>query len=44
MPPRPANRHWFWAAVALTVGKLWLTGGQTIFAIGPAMHDDGLFV
>ena len=40
-----ANRGWwFWAAVALTLLKLWLTGGQTVFAIGPAVHDDRLFV
>ena len=44
MPNRPVNRLWFWAALALTVFKLWLTNGQTIFAIGPAMHDDGLFI
>jgi len=44
MPPSPANRRWFWAAAALTVFKLWLTNSQTIFAIGPAMHDDGLFI
>jgi hypothetical protein len=43
MPPRPANRWWFWAAVALTAAKLWLTGGQTIYAIGSAIHDDKLF-
>lgn len=24
--------------------KLWLVGGQTIFAIGPAIHDDRLFL
>ena len=30
-----------WAATAL---KLWLTGGQRIFAIGNAGHDDALFL
>jgi hypothetical protein len=44
MPSAPVNRGWLWTAVALTVLKLWLTGGQTIFAIGPAIHDDRLFV
>lgn len=38
------NRRWFWAAIALTAGKLWLTSAQTIYAIGPALHDDELFV
>ncbi len=44
MPPRPINRGWLWAAVALTAAKLWLASGQTVFAIGPAIHDDRLFV
>lgn len=44
MPLRPASRGWFWGAVALTALKLWLTSGQTLFAIGPALHDDRLFV
>ncbi len=44
MPPRPVNRGWFWAAAALTAAKLWLTSSQTIYAIGPAIHDDRLFV
>ena len=44
MPSRPASRGWFWAAVALTAVKLWLVAGQRIFAIGPAFHDDRLFV
>jgi hypothetical protein len=35
---------WIWAAVALTLAKLWLTQGQAIFAIGTAPHDDQLFV
>lgn len=43
MPDRLASRGWLLAAVVLTAGKLWLTGGQTIFAIGPAFHDDRLF-
>jgi drug/metabolite transporter superfamily protein YnfA len=41
---RSANRAWFWGAVALTLVKLWLAGGLTVFAIGPAIHDDRLFV
>lgn len=44
MPPAPASRRWLWAAIALTAAKLWLTGSQTIHAIGPALHDDRLFV
>lgn len=44
MPPRPSNRGWLWGAVALTAVKLWLTGGQALLAIGPAIHDDRLFV
>jgi hypothetical protein len=43
MPPASVNRGWFWAAVALTALKLWLTSGQTVYAIGPAFHDDKLF-
>ena len=38
------TRWWLWAAVALTLAKLWLTQGQAIFAIGTAGHDDQLFV
>ena len=40
----PLTRHlWkiIWVATAL---KLWLTGGQKIFAIGNAGHDDALFL
>ncbi|AOS44954.1 hypothetical protein Verru16b_02023 [Lacunisphaera limnophila] len=44
MSPAAVNRGWFWAAVTLTAVKLWLTGGQTVYAIGPAIHDDKLFV
>jgi drug/metabolite transporter superfamily protein YnfA len=44
MPLSAINRCWFWAAVVLTATKLWLTDGQTIYAIGPALHDDQLFV
>jgi hypothetical protein len=39
-----SHRRWLWAAFALTAVKLWLTGGQTVYAIGPAFHDDKLFV
>lgn len=41
---RSPFRLWFWAGVALTVFKLWLTRAQPIFAIGPAVHDDRLFL
>lgn len=44
MSIRPDHRGWFWAAVVLTALKLWLVDSQTIFAIGPAIHDDRLFV
>jgi len=37
-------RWWIWAAIALTVAKLWLTRGQAVFAIGTATHDDRLFI
>ncbi|MDQ5977565.1 MAG: hypothetical protein QG602_537, partial [Verrucomicrobiota bacterium] len=43
MSPAASSRAWFWTAVALTVAKLWLTSGQTIYAIGAAIHDDKLF-
>lgn len=44
-PPLPAaTRWWLWAAVPLTVVKLWLILGQTVYAIGGAIHDDKLFV
>lgn len=37
-------RFWFWAAVVLTVLKLWLTRCQAVYAIGGAAHDDRLFL
>jgi hypothetical protein len=40
----PAARFWFWAGIVLTAAKLWLVAGQTIYAIGPAIHDDKLFI
>jgi hypothetical protein len=43
MSPAAVSRAWFWTAAALTAAKLWLTAGQTIYAIGPALHDDQLF-
>ncbi len=43
MSPAVSRRTWFWTAVALTAAKLWLTNGQTIYAIGAAIHDDKLF-
>lgn len=43
--PAPASaRVWFWAAVALTLLKLWLTRGLDVYALGGADHDDALFV
>jgi len=43
--PRPASaRLWCWTAVLLTVVKLWLTRAQPVYAIGPAAHDDRLFL
>ncbi len=44
MPADAVNRRLLWAALALTAAKVWLTGGQTIYAIGPAIHDDKLFL
>lgn len=40
----PSVRRWFWAGVVLTLVKLWLVRGQPIYAIGPADHDDRLFL
>ena len=40
----PSGRRWFWAGVLLTVVKLWLVRGQAVYAIGPADHDDRLFL
>jgi len=42
--PRPHFRFWFWAGLLLTAVKLWLTRGQPVYAIGPAAHDDRLFM
>jgi hypothetical protein len=42
-----AQRSGRWTAVggfALVAIKLWLVSGQTIYAIGPAGHDDRLFL
>ena len=41
---KPSARFWFWAGAVLTALKLWLTGAQTVYAIGPAAHDDRLFL
>jgi hypothetical protein len=35
---------WFGVACALTILKLWLTNGQTLFAIGFSTHDDQHFL
>lgn len=37
-------RIWFWAGIALTVIKLWLTRAQPVYAIGNAALDDRLFL
>lgn len=41
---RPSLRIWLWAGLLLTAVKLWLTRGQPVYAIGPAAHDDRLFL
>jgi hypothetical protein len=41
---RPIFSYWLWAGLLLTAGKLWLTRGQPVYAIGPAVHDDRLFL
>jgi len=43
-PTATPARWWLWAAVLLTAFKLWLTRGQSIYAIGPASHDERLFL
>lgn len=43
-PDKISSRGWMWAAVVLTVFKLWLTRAQPIYAIGPAAHDERLFL
>ena len=40
----PISPRWFWAGVLLTLVKLWLVRGQAVYAIGPADHDDRLFL
>jgi len=37
-------RWWLWLGLGLTLFKLWLTGAQSIFAIGNATLDDRLFL
>ena len=45
---RPVTRGnlsaWIWVAGVLTLFKLWLTNGQTLFAIGFSTHDDQHFL
>lgn len=41
---KTAPAVWLWAAVLLTVAKLWLTRGQPVYAIGMAGHDERLFL
>ena len=43
-PAASSARIWLWAGVILTALKLWLTGAQPVYAIGPAAHDDRLFL
>ncbi len=42
--PADSSRRWLWAAVLVTVLKLWLTRGQEVYALGYAAHDDVLFL
>lgn len=42
--PSLSSRVWLWVAIAFTLAKLWLTLAQPIYAIGPAAHDDALFL
>ena len=42
--PVTTSRWWWWAALLLTAFKLWLTRGQTVYAISPAAHDERLFL
>lgn len=39
-----AARRWLWAAAILVLVKLWFVSGQTIYALGAAIHDDKLFI
>ena len=44
-PPQPLSRSvWFWTGLLITAFKLWLTRAQPVYAIGPAAHDDRLFL
>ncbi len=43
-PGKNRERLWLAAGILLTVVKLWLTRGQSVFAIGPSDHDDFLFL
>jgi len=43
-PDKISSRVWLWAALVLTAFKLWLTRAQPIYAIGPAAHDERLFL
>ena len=43
-PEKKRERLWLAAGILLTVAKLWLTRGQSVFAIGPSDHDDFLFL
>ncbi|HVU16314.1 MAG TPA: hypothetical protein VHD32_05295 [Candidatus Didemnitutus sp.] len=44
MGARIKANWWWWTAVLMTAFKLWLTRAQPIYAIGPAIHDDRLFL
>jgi len=43
-PTEVSSRWWLVAALLLTLFKLWLTRGQPVYAIGPAAHDERLFL
>ena len=43
MRPAPRQFWWYWAGGLLTLLKFWLTRGQPVYGLGPAIHDDRLF-
>jgi hypothetical protein len=43
-PEKKRERLWLAAGILLAATKLWLTRGQSVFAIGPSDHDDFLFL
>jgi hypothetical protein len=43
-PTTSSSRWWLGATLLLTAFKLWLTRGQPVYAIGPAAHEEKLFL